>query len=88
MEIQTRKQTGIRLPEGLINRIKKKARSNGVSFNAYVEQVLENDMREDIPHIDKNAPLEPWVLSMAGIVTTPTQKELEEDPRLAKIFGL
>ena len=88
MSTQTQRQTGIRLPENLIIQLKKKARSHGVSFNAYVQQVLTEDVNSDIPYIDPNDEINPSLLSMAGTLTVPSREELESDPRLAAAFGL
>ena len=88
MSTQTQRQTGIRLPENLIIQLKKKARSHGVSFNAYVQQVLTEDVNSDIPYIDPNDEIDPSLLSMAGTLTVPSREELESDPRLAAAFGL
>ena len=52
MNTQVQKQTGIRLPENLIIQLKNKAKSHGVSFNAYVQHVLTEDVNSDIPYID------------------------------------
>lgn len=81
------KQTGNRLPENLIIKLKKKARSHGVSFNAYVQNVLTKDVNNDIPYIDPNDEIDPALLSMAGTITVPSEEELESDPRLAAAFG-
>ena len=88
MNTQTQKQTGIRLPENLIIQLKKKARSRGISFNAYVQHVLTEDVNSDIPYIDPNDEISPSLLSMAGTISVPSREELESDPRLASAFGL
>ena len=88
MNTQVQKQTGIRLPENLIIQLKKKAKSQGVSFNAYVQRVLTEDVNSDIPYIDPNDEISPSLLSMAGTVIVPSQEEIESDPRLAAVFEL
>lgn len=88
MNTQIQKQTGIRLPENLIIRLKKKAKSRGVSFNAYVQHVLTKDVDNDIPYIDPDGEIDASLLSMAGTVIMPSREELESDPRLAAAFGL
>ena len=88
MNTQVQKQTGIRLPENLIIQLKKKARSHGISFNAYVQDVLTKDVNSDIPYIDPNDEIAPSLLSMAGTITVPSHEELESDPRLASAFGI
>lgn len=88
MNTQVQKQTGIRLPENLIIQLKNKAKSHGVSFNAYVKHVLTEDVNSDIPYIDPDEEINPSLLSMAGTITVPSREELESDPRLASAFGL
>ena len=88
MNTQVHKQTGIRLPENLIIKLKKKAKNQGISFNAYVEHVLSKDVKDDIPYIDPNEEISQDLLSMAGTIDVPSRKELESDPRLAAAFGL
>ena len=88
MNTQIQKQTGLRLPENLIIQLKKKARSRGISFNAYVQHVLTKDVNNDIPYIDMNDEISPSLLSMAGTISVPSREELESDPRLASAFGL
>ena len=82
------KQTEIWLPENLIIQLKKKARSRGISFNAYVQHVLTEDVNSDIPYIDPNDEISPSLLSMAGTITVPSREELESDPRLTSAFGI
>lgn len=88
MRTRVYKQTGIRLPEEMIGQIKRKAARKGVSFNAYVESVLEQDIREEIPYIDPNAEISPEILALAGRWPAPTQEEIDADPRLQAILGL
>lgn len=88
MNTQVQKQTGIRLPENLILQLKKKAKSHGISFNAYVQRVLTEDVNSDIPYIDPSDEINPALLSMAGTLIVPSREEIESDPRLAAAFGL
>lgn len=88
MRTNTYKQTGIRLPKSLINSLKRKACRKGVSFNAYVESVLQEDLKYDIPYIDPNKEIDPEILALSGRWPAPTQEELDSDPRLQHIFGL
>ena len=88
MRTQTYKQTGIRLPENLIVVLKKKAKSHGISFNAYVEGILTENTKSDVPYINPDEAVNPLLLSMAGTIPEPTRDELDNDPRLAGAFGL
>ena len=82
------RQTGIRLPENLIMVLKKKARSRGVSFNRYVEYVLNKDAEKTLPYIDPNDKIGPELLSMAGTIPMPSREEIDSDPRLKAALGI
>lgn len=88
MRTNTYKQTGIRLPEDLIRSLKHKASRKGISFNAYVESVLQEDVRYEIPYIDPNKEIDPEILALSGRWPAPTQEEIDSDPRLRAIFGI
>ena len=88
MRAQTHKQTGIRLSENLILQLKGKARKNGLSFNAYVEEILQKEVRDEIPFIDPAADVHPNLLAMAGTIRMPSREEIKSDPRLAAALGL
>ena len=88
MRTSVYKQTGIRLPEEMIQSLKRKARREGLSFNAYVEMVLEKDLKYEIPYIDPNMEIDPEFLNMFGSAPHYTQEEIDADPRLQHILGL
>ena len=81
-------QTGLRLPELLINQLKTKARQEGKSFNAYVEEVLERDVTLVFPKL-KREDFQPdeELLAIGREIPPFTKEELESDPRLAHIWG-
>ncbi len=86
METRNYKQTGIRLPEELITGLKRKAKSKGMSFNAYVESVLEEDIKAEIPYIDPDEEIDSDILALSGILKMPSRMEIEVDPRLKTIL--
>ena len=89
MNMRSKKiQTGLRLPELLINQLKTKARQEGKSFNAYVEEVLERDVALVFPKL-KREDFQPDEELMAMGLHIPefTKEDLENDPRLAHILG-
>lgn len=89
MNTQTYKQTGIRLPEELITVLKKNAKNRGVSFNRYVEYVLNKDAETSLPpYIDPHEKINPDILSMAGTIPMPSQEEIDSDPRLKAALGI
>ena len=87
-DTQTHKQTGIRLPENLIQALKKKAKNQGLSFNRYVESVLMKDAEIEIPHIDPEEEISSELLSLSGTIPMPTKEEIATDPRIADALGL
>lgn len=80
------KQTGIRLPEILIAKAKRKAKRRGLSFNAYVESVLRKDIDDEIPYIDPNAPIDPELLSLAKGLCLPPEEDVEQENRRREIL--
>ncbi len=81
-------QTGLRLPLLLINQLKAKAKQEGKSFNAYVEEVLERDVEPVFPKLRREDYGVPeWVKKLAVHGPKFTREELEADPRLAHIWG-
>ena len=87
MQKKSYKQTGIRLPEELITGLKREARRNGVSFNAYVESILQEELDSVIPYIDPNRDISPDLLFMGETVELPSQEEIDADPRLQAILA-
>ena len=87
METAARIQTVIRLPEELLLKAKYKARQDNLSFNAYVEHVLEMAVRPVIPKLPKDFKISPSVEALSGIIPAPTKEELETDDRLAYIWN-
>ena len=87
MQKKSYKQTGIRLPEELIAGLKRKARNKGLSFNAYVETVLRDDLKEEIPVIDTSKPIAQDLLASV-YPPLPSEEEINADPRLQAILGL
>ena len=80
--------TLIRLKPGLMERARKRARQEKLSFNAYVEQLLEKDCRLEWPVLPpdfkvSDGDCQPGIKSWKE----PSTEELEADPRLAQILG-
>lgn len=81
-------QTGLRLPLLLINQLKAKAKQEGKSFNAYVEEVLERDVELVFPKLRReDYPPDEELMAMGLPMPEFTKEDLENDPRLAHILG-
>ena len=89
MERVNRIQTAFRLEESLLRRLKKKARERKKSLNSYVEAVLLSDVSDEPEFPELNLPVEhsPRVTSLLGIVPPFSEKQLQEDDKLAYILG-
>ena len=94
--ISSRKvQTAFRLPEDLIDRLKRKARNNDISLNSYVERLLLKDAPGELEFskMDPDEPILPRIMSLGrhGSPLSFKPEELENDPRLdylAHKYGL
>ena len=53
-----------------------------------MSETLTKETEKDIPNINPDAPVDPEILAMAGTIKMPTEKEIQDDPRLAAAFGL
>ena len=84
--MNTRVQTVIRLRPELMMRIKYRAKGQGLSVNAYVEKVLEEDALPKIPKISEDFEIDPVIASFGGMLREPTREEVESDPKLAHIW--
>jgi hypothetical protein len=81
-------QTVLRISPELMRRVKYKARQVDVSVNAYIEDVLREAVMPKIPTLPEDFEIDPVIKSLSGIIPmrTPTQKELEEDPKFAYLY--
>ncbi len=87
METITRTQTVIRFREDILNRARYKAKQQSMSLNAYLEHVVEEAVKPQIPKLPKEFKVSDFVKSLSGVITAPSQEELEADPKLAYILG-
>lgn len=91
MYTNPRVQTAFRLDSGLLNRMKRKARSNGQSLNAIVEDILTKAFPAEPPMPEVAFPLKRSSLTMnfpSGFQLGFPQDVLESDDRLRHILGL
>lgn len=88
MEI-SRIQTGLRFKPALIEKVKDKAKRSNKSFNRYVEDLLEKDVADEFPHLNR----EDFVkdnefLAFGKLIPEFSQEQIDADPKLAHILGL
>ena len=82
-------QTVLRIDTDLMDRLKYKAAQCDVSVNAYMESILKDALRPRIPKLPKGFVIDPHIKSLSGIipaVTPPTQEELDQDPKFARLW--
>ena len=87
METIARVQTVIRLRPEVMERVKYRAKSQGISINAFIENALVEATKVAIPKRPKDKEIEPLITSLSGIFPPTTQEMLESDDRLAYILS-
>jgi hypothetical protein len=83
-----RVSTIIRLRPGIMAQAKRRAKQKNISFNAYVEQVLDRESRVEWPVLPPDFKVSEEIKKMQCIPADwkPSKEELEADPRLAHIW--
>lgn len=85
---EQRIQTAFRLKSSVLSGAKRRATIMGMSLNAYVEKLLENDSMPELPKISrKELFMDMHDYSCTDNWKEPTVEELKADPRLAAILG-
>ena len=80
-------QTVLRLPEELMERVRRNARKQKCSFNSYVEQILDEATGQDFPSIPEDLRVSDEIIAMAGMLyDMPSEEALESDPKLAFLW--
>lgn len=88
MESGVKVQTGLRLKPLLIAQLKRRAKAKGVTFNGYVEEVLEKSVTPVFPKIRKEDLGSDDDLSALGKTIAPIpQSVIDSDPRLAYLLS-
>lgn len=78
----------IRLQPGLMERAKRRAKQENLSFNAYIERLLEQDSRLEWPSLPADFKVSEEILGFQiDGWKEPSKEELEADPKLAHILG-
>jgi hypothetical protein len=88
METTPRIQTAFRLPQGLLARIKREAKREGISVNAFVERTLDRETRLEWPRLPKDYKVSDEILSLHSFsLKYPTEEELAQDPKLSYLWN-
>ena len=84
----TRIQTAFRFPPELLEKMKKRAKRNGQSLNAYAETLFERDTHLELPKLPEDFKVSDEILQMNGCIKwgKPTKEELAADPKLAYLW--
>ena len=78
----------LRLRPEVMERAKRKAKQQKMSFNAYVEQVIERDLRPEMPVLPNDFEVSEEIMHFSvNNWTEPSKEDLAADPRLAHILG-
>ena len=81
-------QTAFRFEESMIKQMKQRAKLKHQSVNAYVSELIANDLRENspLPRVTLPEALDEDIRRLAGSVRMPSAAELEDDERLRRIW--
>ena len=84
----TKVQTGLRLSPALIERLKRGAKKNDMSFNGFVEELLEKAVAPAFPALKREDYLpDERLLRLGKTIPAVTEEQLAEDPKLAYILS-
>lgn len=87
METIAREQTIIRFRKEVMERAKYKAKQQGKSLNAFLEEIVGAAVMPRIPKLPDDFQIDPAIERFSGIMPEPTKEQLEADDRLAYILG-
>ena len=81
-------QTGLRFSPALISRLKRNAKNKNMSFNGYVEDLLESAVFPSMPKL-KREDFQPdeQILRLGKTIPAFTEDEIANDPKLAYILS-
>ena len=81
-------QTGLRFSPALIEKLKQNARASRMTFNGYVEGVLERAVSAEVPKLRREDYLpDEDILSLGQTIPPFSEEELKADAKLAYILG-
>ena len=81
-------QTGLRFSPALISRLKRNAKSKNMSFNGYVEELLESAVFPSMPKL-RREDFQPdgQILQLGKTIRDFAEEEIAADPKLAYILS-
>ena len=86
--VTNRVQTAFRLPVELLEGLKRQAQREGRSLNSYVEHILEEKVKWELPKLLVDYEISEEIKSMHCVeLREPSLEELEADPKLAHIWN-
>ena len=81
-------QTGLRFSPALIARLKRGAKQHEMSFNSYVEDLLEKAVKPSFPALRRKDYLpDERLLKLGDTIPAFTAEQLARDPKLAYILS-
>lgn len=81
-------QTGLRFRPSLIAKLKSKAKRSNKSFNRYVEDILEREVEDEFPKLNREDFLRNnEFLSFGKMIPEFTREQIDANPVLAHILG-
>lgn len=80
-------QTVLRLSPELMARVKRKARRQNKSFNAYVEEILDRETALELPVLPPDFEISDEIRNLACCrLAAPSEEELAGNPKLAYLW--
>lgn len=88
MLVTAKEQTAFRFAPELISLMKQRSKSLNISVNTYVTNLITRDLEESktLPKIDLPETLDEDIMRLSGIISCPSQEELDADERLKRIW--
>lgn len=82
-------QTGLRFSPALIEKLKNRAKRCNKSFNRYIEDILEKEVADEFPKLNREDFLKNNRFLAFGKTVREIQREqIDNDPKLAHILGV
>lgn len=76
----------LRIQPQLLCQLKHNAKRKNLSLNAYLEQELAIIAKPRLPKLPKDFQADPVLASFSGLMHTPSQEELDQDPKLEYLW--
>ena len=81
-------QTGIRMDESLLKRLKRHARQEKRSLNNYIVNILERETAPKMPKLDiRDFPVDEEIKTLGIVISDIPQDMINNNKRLSKYLG-